>query len=235
MVCVVVAVAAALAYSKVQTPMYKSTALIQINSTSSQTGQSATPVTLPDPAQFLGSTAVQLGAAKILGDPDVDAVASEVTGTVDPTSGALTITATASTPEQAQGGGQGVFAGLREPDPGHWFRLRATRSTSSWTASDTKLAALEAQPVTPLTTAQIAALTQTCQFAADRTGEHPVGRALRQHPGGGPTSGRAGGAEQDPNSVLIGLVAGLLVGCGIALARDQFDTRLRRSRRTSNR
>ncbi len=25
----------------------------------------------------------------------------------------------------------------------------------------------------------------------------------------------------------IGLVAGLLVGCGIALARDQFDTRLR--------
>ena len=99
-VSVVVAVAAALAYSKLQTPMYKSTALIQINSASSQTGQSATPVTLPDPVQSLGSTAVQLGAAKILGDPDVDAVASEVTGTVDPTSGALTITATRPVPSR---------------------------------------------------------------------------------------------------------------------------------------
>ena len=98
-----VAVVAALAYSKVQTPKYKSTALIQENSISStaRSGQVA-PVTLPDPVQELGSTDVQLRAAKILGDPNVGGVAAEVTGTVDPTTGQLTITATDSSPARAQ-------------------------------------------------------------------------------------------------------------------------------------
>jgi uncharacterized protein involved in exopolysaccharide biosynthesis len=92
-ISVIVAVAAALAYSKLHTPVYQSTSLIQTNAPSSTSSQSATQVTLPDPVQALGSTAVQLQAAKLLKDPDVAAVASQVTGTVDPTTGALTITA----------------------------------------------------------------------------------------------------------------------------------------------
>jgi len=97
-VSVVVTVVAALAYSEAADPdvqvdgAHPDQQHIRPNRPVDDTG------TLPDPVQSLGSTAVQLGAAKILGNPNVDAVASEVTGTVDPTSGALTITATASTP-----------------------------------------------------------------------------------------------------------------------------------------
>ncbi len=226
-VSVVVAVAAALAYSKLQTPMYKSTALIQINSASSQTGQSATPVTLPDPVQSLGSTAVQLGAAKILGDPNVDAVASEVTGTVDPTSGALTITATASSPEQAQAVAK-AYSEAFVNQTQSLVQAQSAKIDVVLNGLDTKLAALEAEPVTPLTTAQIAALTQTASSLQTEQENILLGEpyASIQVAAQLPTS--PAGLSKSTLGV-IGLVAGLLVGCGIALARDQFDTRLRRS------
>ena len=60
------------------------------------------PITLPDPVQELGSTAVQVRAAKILGDADATGVAADVTGTVDPTTGQLSITATDANPARAQ-------------------------------------------------------------------------------------------------------------------------------------
>jgi polysaccharide biosynthesis transport protein len=226
-VSVIVAVAAALAYSKLQTPMYKSTALIQINSTSSQTGGAATPVTLPDPVQSLGSTAVQLGAAKILGNPDVDAVASEVTGTVDPTSGALTITATATTPEQAQAVAK-AYSQAYVNQTQSLVQAQSSKIDVVLDGLDTKLAALEAQPVTPLTTAQIAALTQTASSLQTEQENILLGEpyASIQVAAQLPTS-PAGLSKSKLGA--IGLVAGLLVGCGIALARDQFDTRIRRS------
>ena len=101
MVSVVVAVAAALAYSKLQTPTYQSTALIQ-ETTTAGTGGSAPAVTLPDPVTELGSTAVQDRAAALLKDPNVSTVANEVTGTADPTTGQLTISANDSDPARAQ-------------------------------------------------------------------------------------------------------------------------------------
>src|SRR5665213_690542 len=101
-VSVVVCVVAALAYSKVSTPSYQSSALIQV-STPSQTGStSSSTLTLPDPVQELGSTAVADAAAKNLHDPNPSSIAGLVTGSVDPTTGALTVTGTGSTPAGAE-------------------------------------------------------------------------------------------------------------------------------------
>ncbi len=85
-VSVVVAVAAALAYAKFATPTYQSSALVQV-STPSQSGSTSSSFTLPDPVQELSSTAVQVGAAKAVGDPNPASLAGHVTGTVDPTTG----------------------------------------------------------------------------------------------------------------------------------------------------
>ena len=71
LITVVVAVVAALAYSKVQTPKYQSTAMVQENGiSSSASGGQSSPVNLPDPVQELGSTAFMVfcltGIAELL-------------------------------------------------------------------------------------------------------------------------------------------------------------------------
>ncbi len=63
MVSLVVAVAAAFTYAKIPTPTYESSALVQIN-TPAQGGTASSTLTLPDPVQELGSTAVQLQAGE---------------------------------------------------------------------------------------------------------------------------------------------------------------------------
>ena len=101
-VSVVVCVAAALAYSKVSTPTYQSTALIQVTTPSQSGSSTSSSFTLPDPVQELASTAVLDAAAKNLHDPNPSSIAGLVTGSVDPTTGALTITGTGSTAAGAQ-------------------------------------------------------------------------------------------------------------------------------------
>ena len=101
------AVVAAFAYSKIKTPSYQSTSLIEISTTSSAatgTGRIAAGRPSPSPTRSRSSAAPRSSdsAAKLLKDPDVRAVADSVTGTVDATTGALTITGTGSTPERAQ-------------------------------------------------------------------------------------------------------------------------------------
>lgn len=224
-VSVVVAVVAALAYSKVQTPMYQSTSLIQVNSISSQSGQSSTPITLPDPVQSLGSTAVQVRAAKLLDDPDVAAVASEVTGTVDPTSGNLTITATNSSPEQAQAVAK-AYSQAYVDETQALIQAQSAKITTVLSGLNAKILLLDQQPQTPLTAAQEDALTQTASSLETEQENIQVGEpyASIQVAAVLPTS--PSGLSKSKLGA-IGLVAGLLVGCGIALTRDQLDTRLR--------
>ena len=131
-VSVVVAVAAALAYSKLHTPMYQSTALVQINSTTSATGQSSTQVTLPDPVQALSSTAVELQAAKLLDNPDVAAVANAGHRDGRPHHRRAHHHRLGLHPGKGPGGGQGLFAGLRQPDPDPGQHPERTRSPPSW-------------------------------------------------------------------------------------------------------
>ncbi len=225
MVSVVVAVAAAFAYSKLHTPTYQSTALIQINSTTSPTGQSSTPVTLPDPVQALSSTAVELQAAKILDDPNVSAVASDVTGTVDPTTGALSITASGSTPKKAQAVAR-AYSQAYVNETQTIVDNQSAKISTVLAGLDAKLAGLETQTPSGVTSAQISALEQTVSALQTEQENITLGEpyASIQVAAGYPTS-PAGLSKAKLGG--IGLIAGLLVGCGIALARDQFDTRLR--------
>ncbi|HEX3980983.1 MAG TPA: Wzz/FepE/Etk N-terminal domain-containing protein, partial [Acidimicrobiales bacterium] len=226
-VSIVVAVVAALAYSKIQTPKYESTALIEQSTlATAQTGQSGqtTQVSLPDPVQELDSTAVQQQAAKILGDTDVAAVASEVTGTVDATTGQLSITATDASPERAQSLAQAYskaytdqisalvqaqidkinndLASLQD----QIGNLQSTEGSSNSAVIAARIAGLTTSYSTlqtQLNSIQFGVPYATVQVAAQR----PVS------PSGLGTS----------KLVAIGFLAGLLVGCGIALARDQLD------------
>jgi len=226
---VVVAVAAALAYSKIETPKYQSTALIQINSVG-QTGQTSAPVTLPDPVQELGSTTVQLGAAKILSNPDVAGVASEVTGTVEPNTGALTITATASSPHQAQAVSQ-AYSQAFVNQTGAFVQTQITKINGLLAGLTAKIAALQQQqgnPPNALISTQIAALTQTYSTLQSEQYNMQAGEPYASIQVAADTPGSPTGLSKG-KLIAIGLIAGLLVGIGIALLRDHFDTRVRRN------
>jgi Mrp family chromosome partitioning ATPase len=228
---VVVAGAAAFAYSKIETPKYQSTALIQISGVS-QTGQTSAPVTLPDPVQELGSTAVQLGAAKILGNPNTEGVASEVTGTVDATSGALSITATASSPEQARAVATAYSQAFVDQIQA-FVQVQITKISSLLAGLTAKIAVLQQQQGTgtsanPLITTQIAALTQTYSTLQSEQYNMQAGEPYASIQVAADTPGSPTGLSKG-KLIAIGLIAGLLVGIGIALLRDHFDTRVRRN------
>jgi polysaccharide biosynthesis transport protein len=227
---VVVAVAAALAYSKLQTPTYQSTALIQETTTTS-TGGSAPAVNLPDPVTELGSTAVQDRAAAILKDPDVSTVANDVTGTADPTTGQLTITANDSDPARAQA----VAQAYSEAFVAQTKQIVATQITDLQNEQNTLIGQVDnlgSKPPSATITAQINGYEQTIsslqqQISAIEVGGQSGGAyAVIQVAAGLPTSPIG---LSKTKLAGIGAIAGLLVGCGIALVRDQFDTRLRTS------
>jgi succinoglycan biosynthesis transport protein ExoP len=227
----VVAVAAALAYSKLQTPTYQSTALIQETTTTGTSG-SAPAVNLPDPVTELGSTAVQDRAAAILKDPDVSTVANDVTGTADPTTGQLTITATDSDPARAQA----VARAYSEAFVAQTKAIVASQVADITAEKNTLISEIDG-----LTSQPGSASNPTIQ--AEIQGYESTISTLQQQISAIQVGGQVGGsyaaiqvAAGLPTSPIglsksklagIGLIAGLLVGCGIALARDQFDTRLR--------
>jgi succinoglycan biosynthesis transport protein ExoP len=222
-VSIIVAVVAALAYSKLQTPTYQSSALVQI-ATASQSGQTSSPVTVPDPLQTLSSTKVQSQAAQLLGEP-VRAVASAVTGTVDPISGALTVTASDANPARAQAIAKAysqAYVDVTEST----IQVQSNKITTILSGLDSKIAALEAQPINPLITAQIAALEGTYGTLSSEQQNINLGEpyASIQVAAGLPTEPIG---LTKSKLIVIGFIGGLLVGCGIALVRDQFDTRLR--------
>jgi Mrp family chromosome partitioning ATPase len=223
-ICAVVAVVAALGYTKVHTPTYQSSALIQINAPNS-TSQSATAVTLPDPAQFLSSTAVQIEAAKLLSNPDVGAVTDAVTGTVDPTTGALTITASGSTAAEAKAVAA-AYSQAYVDQTQDLIQGQINKINTLSTGVQSQIQALQLQPQTALTAAQIAALTTTYGSLQAEKDTISLGEPYASIQVAAALPGAPAGLSKSKLG-LIGLVAGLLVGCGIALARDQFDTRLR--------
>jgi Mrp family chromosome partitioning ATPase len=205
--------------------MYESTALIQVNSTSSASGQSSTPVTLPDPVQSLGSTAVELRAAKLLGNPDVAAVAAEVTGTVDPTTGALSVTATDSNAQQAQAVAR-AYSQAYVDETQALVQSQSDKISTVLGSLNSKLAALETQPQNGLIAAQITALEQTASSLETEQENIQVGEPYASIQVAAGLPGAPTGLSKSKLGA-IGLIAGLLVGIGIALARDQFDNRLR--------
>jgi Mrp family chromosome partitioning ATPase len=229
-VSVVVAVAAALAYSKVQTPKYQSTALVQQGTTtngSSGTGQSSSPVNLPDPVQELGSTAVQVRAAKILNDPDLSAVASAVTGTADANTGTLTITASGSDPARARAVAQ-AYSQAYVDQIQAVVLAQTDKINGELQSLQNQISQLNGKPTTPVTQAQIQGLTSSYSSLQTELSNITFGEPYASIQVAAGLPAKPSGLSRS-KLVAIGALAGLLVGCGIALGREQFDTRLRAS------
>jgi Mrp family chromosome partitioning ATPase/LPS O-antigen subunit length determinant protein (WzzB/FepE family) len=227
LVCIVVAVGATLAYSKYATPTYESSALVQIN-TPSQVGGTTSTFTLPDPVQELLNTNVQIAAAKALGVANPATVADQVTGTVDPTTGTLTVTGSGSTPQEAVA----VADAYSEAFVNQIHALaesQIAKYTTALAQNNVKIAALQAQEL-PLSTnallnAQISALTQTSSTLEAAQSAIQIGMPYAEIQVAA-TPGSLSGLSKSKLGA-IGLLAGLLVGCGIALVREQFDDRVR--------
>ncbi len=227
-VSVIVAVAAALAYAKLATPSYQSSALVQVSSPSQSSGSTTSSFTLPDPVQELSSTPVQLAAAKALHDPSPQALAGQVTGTVDPTTGAMTVTGTGPTAEQAQAVAK-AFSEAYVAKVQALAQLQVDKYTVALSQVNGKIATLQSQEspgsTNTLVTAQISALTQTASTLEAAQSAIQIGMpyAVIQVAA---TPGSSTGLTT-PKLIALGIVAGLLVGCGIAFVREQFDDRIR--------
>ena len=227
-VSMVVAVAATLGYAKLSTPTYQSSALVQINSPSTN-GGSSSGFTLPDPNQELTSTAVLEGAAKALHDPYPASLAGLVTGAVDPVTGALTVTGSGSSPQAAEAVAK-AFSEAYVAEIDNLAQAQIDKYTAAINQINTKIIALQAQeapgsPNAALVATQISALTQTSSTLQAAQSTIQIGMPYAQVQvaagPGGPTG------LSTSKLALIGLIAGFLVGCGIAFIRDQFDDRVR--------
>jgi Mrp family chromosome partitioning ATPase/capsular polysaccharide biosynthesis protein len=228
-VSVVVAVAAVLAYSKVASPTYQSTALVQINTPSAGSGTSS-PLNFPDPVQELNSTGVQLAAAKALGKTNPGQSAASVSGSVDQTTGALTITGTGPTPAAAEA----VTTAYSEAYVSaiqNLAQAQIDKYSAALIQIDAKISALQAQQTSssnnPLVTAQITSLIQTSGSLQAAQSTIQIGMPYAQIQVAATPA--VSTAMSTAKLGAIGLLAGLLVGCGIAFIREQFDDRVRSS------
>jgi Mrp family chromosome partitioning ATPase/capsular polysaccharide biosynthesis protein len=230
-ITVVIAVVAALAYSKVQTPKYESSALVQENGiTASASGSQSSPVTLPDPVQELGSTAVQQQAEKILGHDSAGSVAADVTGTVDATTGQLDITATDADPARAQAVAK-AYSEAYVDQIQTLIQAQENKITTELTSLQHQIGALQASDPSgndSVITAQITGLTTTLSTLQSQLTSIQFGEPYASIQVAAGLPGSPSGIGQK-KLLAIGIIAGLLAGCGIALARDRFDNRLRNS------
>jgi Mrp family chromosome partitioning ATPase/capsular polysaccharide biosynthesis protein len=230
-ITVVIAVVAALAYSKIQTPKYQSSALVQENGiTASATGSQSSTVTLPDPVQELGSTAVQQQAAKILGHGTAESVAADVTGTVDDTTGQLDITATDSDPARAQAVAK-AYSEAYVDQIQALIQAQVDKLNTELTSLQHQIGALQASDPSgtdSVITAQITGLTTTLSTLQSQLTSIQFGEPYASIQVAAGLPGSPSGIGQK-KLLAIGIIAGLLAGCGIALARDRFDNRLRNS------
>jgi polysaccharide biosynthesis transport protein len=225
-----VAVVAAFGYSKIKSPSYQSTSLVEISTTATATGTgtaAGASVTLPDPVQELSSTAVEISAAKLLKDPDVNAVADSVTGTVDTTTGALTITGTGSSAERAQAVTK-AYSDAFVDQIQSLVQAQIDKFSAEVITLQAKITALSAGTGALTNQAQITAYNDTVATLLAEQYNIQSGEPYA-------TTEVAANLPTSPSGLSkskllgIGFLAGLLVGIGIALVREQFDNRLRTS------
>ena len=88
------------------------------------------------------------------------AVSSQVTGTVDPTTGALSITASSASPKEAQAIAK-AYSEAYVNETQNVVNAQSDKISTALTALDAKLAGLESLPPTGAVTAQINGLEQT--------------------------------------------------------------------------
>jgi succinoglycan biosynthesis transport protein ExoP len=228
--CVVVAVAGAIGYLASEHPSYSASATVSIVGASPSGGAPA--LSAPNPAIALGGDSAITAAAKLLRPDGLSAVsaAGEVSSTENPTTDTVTVTATA---------GSGVAASeVANAFAEAYVSVVAHAATSEINTIGTELASTSARiaklhselaaGTNPAAPAEITALTSTYSTLAADQAQIEIG---------GPYASLLSSATPPTSPVnthkkeVAGLaaVAGLLAGCGIALLRDQMDTRLRSS------
>ncbi len=239
--CIVVGAVAAVGYDQFQTKTYQASAQVAIagsNQPSGSSSSSAPPVNLPDPIQELQSVAVQKQAAVILGAKGASSVAGAVTGSLSSTTGALTITASDTDPARAEAVAnayaQAFLVGIQDV-----VQAQENKITASMSALSKQITALQASGATPptgsggtgggtLSSAKLGALLNAYDGLQTQLTSIQIGGpyASITAPAGYPTTPTGLSTKKLAG---IGLLAGILVGIGAALVRDQLDTRLRSS------
>jgi Mrp family chromosome partitioning ATPase/capsular polysaccharide biosynthesis protein len=227
LVSIVVCTAAALAYAKLVSPSYQSSALVQLNVPNTTT-QGNNPVTLAAPLDTFNSTAVQDQAAKALGATDPAAVASKVTASEATTGTTLTITASGTSPQDAQRIAQ-AYSTAFVNEVAAQVKTQSDKITAQITNLQTQINEISASGSTtnPAIQANITSLTTSLQGLQTQLTSIELGSPYAQV-----QIAAAPGVPQGLTTkrlVMIGAVTGLLVGCGAALVRDEFDNRLRAS------
>jgi Mrp family chromosome partitioning ATPase len=160
-------------------------------------------------------------------DPDVTAVADSVTGTVDATTGALTITGTGSSAARAQAVAK-AYSNAFVDQIASVVQAQIDKISAEVAGLQAKITALSAgtgaitnQPeITAYNTTVATLLAEQYNIqSGEPYASTEVSANLPTSPSG-LSKGKLLG---------IGFLAGLLVGIGIALVREQFDNRLRTS------
>ncbi len=241
LVCIVVGAIAAVGYDRLQTKSYEATAQVAIAGSGQQGGSSsssAPPVNLPDPSQELQSTTVQKQAATILGAKDAAGAAGDVSGSVSSTTGNLSITASDTDPARAEAVANAYAQAFLDGIQGVVQSQEAKISASMQTLSKQITALQAAGAIPPGGNGGTGASTlASAQLGALLNAYDGLQTELTNIQIGGPYASIVSAARfpTAPTGLStkklagIGLLAGILVGIGIALVRDQLDTRLRAS------
>jgi capsular exopolysaccharide synthesis family protein len=218
---VVVAVAAAGAYLTLRTPSYQATATVQLQAPAS--GSSSPSVNLADPLVVMASPALAHQAAAIAGAP-LDA---QISAAVSQTTNVMTVTATGPAAVGAERTAN-AYAKAYVAEVADQAAAQVAKIGQAMNAINATIAALEARDpagTNPGIAAQITSNSQTyAALAAQQVAININGPyATIQNPATVP------GAPAGSSKTKVGGVAalaGLLAGCGLALVREQFDTRL---------
>ncbi|MFE7407814.1 hypothetical protein [Isoptericola sp. NPDC057559] len=230
---VVLALAAAVVYADRKPELYEATASVQINAVDlgGDTASTATTTTVDTDPRLVEAPGVLRSVAKAVGGgADPKALAGQVSGQYDAGSQIMTVTTTASTPESAVELANAVASAYVGSLPGviddQIAELDARRD-----ALRDQLGAVDKQvadsPKDPLAGAERSTIIDQYQTlsASRSTLESIVTPAQVLTPATGSSAVVVGLPRA--SIVLLGALAGLAVGVGLALARRALDSRVR--------
>jgi capsular polysaccharide biosynthesis protein len=240
----VLGVIGSLVYLQVKTPTYTSTAKVRVESTVADTQQdvsrTAGPVNLDTEAQLVTSTAVAEQVAAQLGtDAKPSALAKRVVVSVPPNTTVLAIAFSASTRAAAQAGAQ-AFADaylanrqqIADKIVGDEITTLRDKIDSLNEDITTNIEALNSKtnPLSPADAAVLQARQLQLKGQVDRLQAQldPLEASIVR-PGSVITAAQLPAKPTKPSRMLVlasGLMAGLLLGLGLATLRDRLDRRL---------
>lgn len=233
---------AGLGYLRVATPTYVSTAKVQVYSVTADTTsigeRTSGPVNLDDEAQLVQSEEVAAKTAESLGSSMTPVQLSRrVVVTVPPNTTVLNISYAAQTPAEAQEGAQAFAeaylakrAELAQAQVDERVALLSAQIRDAQSRLQKVIGALNDPQVSPTERDQLLAtrLYIDSQITALNNELVPL-QANVIDPGVTIFAAQLPSRPQDPNPLLIlpsGILAGLLLGLGMALLRERTDRRL---------